>query len=150
MISCDTNLFLHAYNKQSAFHIPAKIFFVKHALNRDFAICELVLIEFYILLRNPAVVEKPLNADKAVEVCMKYRHNINWIVIDYPGGLMKGIWEKAARSDFGRRSIFDARLALTLRHHGITEFATRNVRHFQEYGFKRVWDPLLEEIPPGG
>ncbi len=142
MISCDTNLLLHAYNKQSALHIPAKDFFIKYSGNRDFTICELVLTEFYVLLRNPAVVEKPLSAEKAFEVCQRYRQNINWIVIDYPGGLMKEIWERASRPDLGRRSIFDARLALTLRHHGVSEFATRNVRHFQDYGFKHVWDPL--------
>ncbi|MBA7706864.1 Ribonuclease VapC24 [subsurface metagenome] len=102
MISCDTDLLLHAYNNRSIFHIRAKDFLVKHAGNKDFAICE----------------------------------------IDYPGGLMREIWEKASKPDFGRRVIFDARLALTLRNYGVTEFATRNVRHFQGYGFKRVWDPL--------
>jgi hypothetical protein len=42
----------------------------------------------------------------------------------------------------GRRIIFDARLALTLRHHGVTEFATRNQAHFTPFGFHRVWNPL--------
>jgi predicted nucleic acid-binding protein len=35
-----------------------------------------------------------------------------------------------------------ARLALTLRHHGVTEFATANPRDFQGFGFTRVWNPL--------
>jgi predicted nucleic acid-binding protein len=39
--------------------------------------------------------------------------------------------------------IFDARLALTLRHHGVTEFATRNENHFAGFGFTRLWNPLL-------
>ena len=38
--------------------------------------------------------------------------------------------------------MFDARLALTLRHHGVTEFATRNEAHFTHFGFTRVWNPL--------
>ena len=33
-------------------------------------------------------------------------------------------------------------LALTLRHHGVTEFATRNEAHFTNFGFTRVWNPL--------
>jgi hypothetical protein len=33
-------------------------------------------------------------------------------------------------------------LAYSLRHHGVTEFATRNLDHFQDFGFSRVWDPL--------
>ena len=99
-------------------------------------------MEFYNLLRNPAVVANPLAAQEAVEVCQKYRQNPKWLVIDYPGGLMGAIWRRAMTPDFPRRGIYDARVALTLRHHGVTEFATRNVRHFQVYGFDRVWDPL--------
>ena len=38
--------------------------------------------------------------------------------------------------------VFDARLALTLRHHGVTEFATRNDSHFTGFGFTRLWNPL--------
>jgi predicted nucleic acid-binding protein len=37
----------------------------------------------------------------------------------------------------------DARLALTLRHHGVTEFATSNVKDFEGFGFNRVWNPLV-------
>ena len=28
------------------------------------------------------------------------------------------------------------------RHHGVSEFATRNVSDFRDFGFARVWDPL--------
>ena len=38
--------------------------------------------------------------------------------------------------------VFDARLALTLRHHGVTAFATANEKDFQEFGFERLWNPL--------
>jgi hypothetical protein len=31
---------------------------------------------------------------------------------------------------------------LTLRHHGVTEFATRNETHFTGFGFNRLWNPL--------
>ena len=142
MISCDTNLLLHAFNIQSRLHNQAKDFLRAQAKNRQFVICELILIELYVLLRNPAVVQKPLSSEKAVEVCRKYRQNQHWAVVDYRGGLMNEIWKYAAQTDIGRRAIFDARLALTLQYHGVTEFATRNTKHFQGFGFKRVWDPL--------
>jgi len=48
----------------------------------------------------------------------------------------------AAEPNIGRRIVFDARLALTLRHHGVTEFATRNDSHFTGFGFTRLWNPL--------
>jgi hypothetical protein len=41
---------------------------------------------------------------------------------------MAEVWKRAAATDFAVRRIIDARLALTLRHHGVTEFATTNVR----------------------
>ena len=48
--------------------------------------------------------------------------------------------------NIGRRVVFDARLALTLRHHGVTEFATRNEIHFTGFGFARVWNPLAASL----
>ncbi len=32
---------------------------------------------------------------------------------------------------------------ISLRHHGVTEFASRNEAHFADFGFSRVWNPLL-------
>jgi len=53
------------------------------------------------------------------------------------------IYAIASRSpDCGSREIFDARLALTLLHHGVTEFATRNTPHFERYGFERMVNPI--------
>ena len=40
--------------------------------------------------------------------------------------------------------LIDVRLALTLRYHGVTDFATANVKDFNGLGFARVWNPLLE------
>ena len=108
--------------------------------------CELVLVELYVLLRNPAVVSRPLGASAALEVCDRYRRNPCWRVIDYPGGLMGEIWKRAGATGAGRRTIFDARLALTLRHHGVTRLATANVKHFADFGFREIWNPLS----PGG
>ncbi len=41
------------------------------------------------------------------------------------------------------RPDFDIRLALTLHHHGVTEFATGNTGDFENLGFSRVWDPFV-------
>jgi predicted nucleic acid-binding protein len=34
---------------------------------------------------------------------------------------------------------------LTLRHHGVDEFATRNINDFKDFGFSRVWDPIMSD-----
>jgi len=143
MLSVDTNILFHAGNSSSPLQHAASDFLSGHARDPEFCICELVLMELYVLLRNPAVVEHPLSASRAVAMCQAYRENRYWRIIDYPGGLMSKIWLYASGPDRGRRTIFDARLAYTLRHHGVNEFATRDLAHFQDFSFARVWDPLL-------
>jgi len=54
---------------------------------------------------------------------------------------MEEVWQHARSSDFVRR-IYDIRLALTLRHYKVTDFATANGKRFQGFGFARVWNPL--------
>ena len=142
MISCDANIFLHACNAQSPLQRQAAAFFAEHADDAEFAVCELVLMELYVLLRNPAVVTNPLSAPAAVEICHGFRRNPHRRVVDYPGSLMAAIWQRVAKPETARRSIFDARLALTLRHHGVTQFASSNEKQFGEFGFERVWNPL--------
>ena len=33
-------------------------------------------------------------------------------------------------------------MILTLGHHGVTHFATANVKHFGSFGFAKLWNPL--------
>src|SRR5205823_2078916 len=97
------------------------------------------------LLRNPAVISNPLDPAHAASIIQTFRRHPTWVLIDYPGPIgrvMDDVWRLAAQPGVGRRIIFDARLALTLRHHGVTEFTTRNTAHFTSFGFTRVWDPL--------
>jgi hypothetical protein len=55
---------------------------------------------------------------------------------------MDAVWELAKHRGFAFRRIIDARLGLTLRQHGVSEFATTNEKHFAGMGFQRVWNPL--------
>ena len=146
MISFDTNLLLYSLNRDCAEYGDARAFFTSLPTGAGaVAICELVLVELYVLLRNPAVVKNPLNAPDAAALIQTFRCHPVWRLIDYPGNtpaITEGIWRLAAQPGVGRRVIFDARLALTLRHHGVTEFATRNEAHFGGFGFARVWNPL--------
>jgi len=145
--SCDTNILSAALDSESACHARAIAFLDGHRDSERFALCELVLVELYGLLRNPTVSKRPLSAGEAADVIRRFRSHPRWQRLDYPGAqadIMKRLWEMAARSVFPYRRIYDARLALTLRHHGVTEFATANVKDFQDVGFRRVWNPLGE------
>lgn len=145
MLSVDTNLLFEACESSTARHLAAVEFLREHGEDRQFAVCELVLVELYVLLRNPLLSRKPLTPAAAAELVQSFRTNRAWKVVDYPGGttgVADQLWAGMARPNTSVRAIFAVRLALTLRHHGVTEFATRNVKDFQGFGFKRVWDPL--------
>lgn len=141
MLSVDTNILLYAQNRDCPEHAPARAFIEHCATRDDVAISELVLLEFYQLLRNPAVLAAPLNAPDAAAICQAYRGNPRWAVIEN-APVMDKLWIIAQQPDTPRRSVFDARIALTLRHHGITDFATRNVPDFKGYGFTNLINPI--------
>lgn len=142
MIACDTNVLFPALEASHPSHGPVRAWLESMVEVREFALCELVLMEVYTLLRNPVVCARPLNASEAVRKIDNLRRNPHWTVLDFPGpGLMDAVWQHARTSDSVRR-IYDIRLALTLRHYNVTDFATANGKHFRGFGFSRVWNPL--------
>jgi toxin-antitoxin system PIN domain toxin len=141
MISIDTNILLYALNRDCPEHAPARGFLEACAARADVAIAELVLVELYVLLRNPAVVRRPLEAPAAAGLCQVFRRHPRWALLD-SAEVMDRVWQAAARPGAARRHVFDARLAHTLLDHGVTELATRNTRDFEAFGFARVFDPI--------
>lgn len=142
MISIDTNIFVYAQNADSPQHRKAFNFITACGQREDVVLCELVLVEVYLVLRSPAVLPRPLSAEQAAEMCLTYRRNPRWRLAEC-APVMDDVWGKAGDPGFARRGIIDARLALTLRRHGVDEFATANVKDFGDFGFRRVWDPLV-------
>lgn len=145
MTSIDANILLYCFSRASPFHAKAREFIQGLARSDEIALSELALVEFYTLLRNPAVLEKPLGAPEAVGVIQSYRHHPTWMILGFDPdtvGLHDELWRLAAESGFARRRIYDARLALSLRRQGVTEFATANVSDFEGLGFLRVWNPV--------
>lgn len=145
MLSMDTNLLMYAYNLASPYHRVAYQWMSSIQHEDDVAISEFILAELYGLLRNPAVLKHPLDADDAVEVVQTYRLHPRWRLIGFPvesRSLHDTLWQKARRKDFAFRRLYDARSALTMTAQGVTEFATVNVKDFEGFGFRRVWNPI--------
>ncbi len=142
MISFDTNIAVHAANTASPDHHAAVAFLEDMGTRRDVAVCELVLVELYLKLRNEKLFPKPLSASQATDVCQSYRNNRSWMLIE-SAPVMGVVWEHAAEHQFAYRRIIDVRLGLTLRHHGVTEFATANIKDFRDLGFTKIWNPLV-------
>lgn len=145
MLSIDTNILLHGFNQDSPQQGAAIRWLESVAKEENIGISEFILAEFYGLLRNPAVLKYPLSAQEAVEVVQIYRSHPRWRLIGFPTesrSLHDTLWQKARARDFAFRRLYDARTALTLIHHGVTEFATVNLKDFTGLGFHRVWNPL--------
>jgi len=141
MISFDTNLAVYAANSAMPQHSAARQFLESLAPRSDVVVCELMLVELYLKLRNPAIFPKPLTSAEASERCQNFRRNANWHLVE-SAPVMDQVWKLASSKDFAFRRIIDARLALTLRHHGVNELATTNEKDFAGFGFSRVWNPL--------
>ena len=145
MISFDANLLLYAINTASPCHEGARKFLETMSRRGDVGLSELVLVEVYTLLRNPAVLTNPMSPTEAVSVIQTFRRHPQWAVLGFPTesvALHEELWRLAAQSGLARRRIYDVRLALALRRHGVTEFATANIKDFDGLGFDRVWNPL--------
>jgi toxin-antitoxin system PIN domain toxin len=144
VISFDTNILVYYFNRDAHKHKAARTFLSDLQARDDVVVCELVLLETYILLRNPAVFSKPVSGQVAAASLQSFRQHPHWRLVDYPGtrAIADRLWKAAAKPRIARRRIFDIRLALTLKHHGVTQFATANVRDFKDAGFDRLWDPL--------
>ena len=146
MLSIDANLLLYCYSTTCPEHTRARRFIESVSDLDKVALSEFVLTELYLLLRNPAVLERPLTAPQAVAVIRGFRHHPRWKVLGFPPAsreLHTQLWNLAATPGFARRRIYDTRTALSLRAFGVTEFATANVKVFRGFGFGKVWNPLL-------
>jgi uncharacterized protein len=147
LATADTNLFIHAADPDSPHHAQARAFFSAVSTQQDgeeFVLCELVLIDLYMQLRNAAVFVKPYSAAESAAYCLALKQNPQWRCVDYDHAVSTKLWHWASTTKAGFRRIIDARLGLTLRHHGVTQFATANTKDFQEFGFQRVWNPLAD------
>lgn len=145
MLSIDTNILFHAFNEDSPSHEPAYRWITSVPGDEEVAISEFILAELHGLLRNPAVLRHPLDADEAVEVIQAYRSHPRWRLIGFTAesrSLHDALWQKVRRRDFAFRRLYDARSALTMIAQGVTEFATANLKDYEGLGFRKVWNPL--------
>jgi len=141
MRSIDTNIFLYALNADCPEYGAARAVVDELARATDVVVCDLVLVELYLLVRNPAVVTTPLDAADAADACIRLRRNPRWRIAEC-GEVMERVWTLARGRSFARRRIIDARLAFTVQQHGVSEWITRNVDDFRDLGFERLRNPF--------
>ncbi|MFA6504853.1 MAG: PIN domain-containing protein [Treponemataceae bacterium] len=143
MKSLDTNLLLYAINEDCPEHENCAAL-VRDALseNESWIIADQVWFELYRLLRNPAVLAKPLNASEAADTVAWYRQKSGWLHCAWECDLMPRLTELWKLESFPARRSFDLVLAVTLRANGVKQFYTRNPKDFDDLGFFTVTNPL--------
>jgi predicted nucleic acid-binding protein len=114
MISLDANIIIYSLNKTMSERDRARSFLLQLSDRHDVVIAEPILVEVYLLMRNPAVFPHPYSPMEAAHVCEGFRANPRWRVVECMA-VMGEVWRHAAAAVFARRRIIDARLALTLR-----------------------------------
>ncbi len=150
MLSIDTNILLYAACRASPHNSAARAWLDSVADDRHVVLSEFILGELYRLLRNPVVVPSPFSAGHAVRVIEGYRNHPCWRVVSLPPDsrtVHDAVWRVAAGDGFAFRRFYDVRAALSLRAHGVTRFATVNVKDFEGLGFAKVWNPLSDLRP---
>lgn len=144
----DTNVLFSAVQSTDQQHVAAAAFLDGLQERNDVVISEFVLLELYGLLRNTAIVLRPLSPARAVAICEEFRTHPRWQVVGLPAenrAFHDALWPRLAEPGFARRRAYDWRIALSLLQQGVDEFATVNLRDFEGFGFKRVWNPLVGE-----
>ena len=141
MTSFDTNIVVHSANEDSPHYTAARAFLDETARRTDIAIAEVMLVEVFLKLCNGKIFRSPMTPSEAGRYCQSLRNNRNWRLIE-SAPVMAAVWPWTQRTGFAFRRIVDIRLALTLRHAGVTDFATSNTKDFHGLGFRKVWNPL--------
>lgn len=143
MKSLDTNIFLYAINSDCDEHESCRNLINRALSEREhWVIADQIWFELYRLLRNPAVLEKPLSAEKSSAIIEWYRESSGWLQCAWEPVLMKELYPIWNKKSFTARNSFDLKLALTLKYHGVDEFYTRNTKDFAYLNFFEIYDPV--------
>lgn len=144
MNSLDTNILYFATNSSCPEHPRARALVERAAREHlEWTVADQVLFEYYRLVRNPAVLEKPLSAGDAGRRIRFFRDEIGWRHCAYDQACWSEVIGGLSDPSFPARRTFDLVLAVTLRRNGVQTFYTRNTADFEAFGWFTVVDPLV-------
>ena len=143
MRSCDTNILFYAFHSGCRENGAARDYLGRVAKDADFLICELVLIELYVLLRNPKLIDRPLTPPEAAGYCQSPaaqpevgHHRLSGRLDGSGLAHVRRTWVRLP----GKSSTHDSLWPCSIT--GVVEFATRNTAHFEPYGFDLLLNPI--------
>jgi toxin-antitoxin system PIN domain toxin len=143
MKSLDTNILIYASNADAPEHQKARKI-VESLLDSadEWVIADQVLVETYRALRNPTVLQNPLDPGDAWTLINFYREEAGCQRCCFELDMWSRL-EKYLKSDrFEARRTFDAVLAVTLIANAVDAFYTRNTKDFKQFGFSKLINPI--------
>jgi uncharacterized protein len=143
MIAVDTNLLVHAHQREASLHAEAKEVIRRLAESpAPWAVCLHSMIEFYGVATHPKLWKKPSTPEQAIDQIRAWRESPSLrILCDTPGVLD----ELAAFATQGRvrgALIHDARIAACCLIGGVSEFWTVD-RDFSRFPSLKTRNPLI-------
>ena len=143
MRSLDTNILLYATNADCPEHDAARRM-IESALAEpaDWIVADQVYFELYRLLRNPAVLERPLTAAQSADVIDYYRRQSGWGRCAWEPRLFSQLFPYLTAENSKATHVFDLVLAFTLQDADVSILYTRNTRDFAEVASFELVNPI--------
>lgn len=143
MNSVDTNVLIYAVNVGCAEHEKARGVYEMMLENPgDWIVSDQVLFEFYRGLRNPKILERPLDHQGAMQQIVFLREQSGVLHCSYEPSFWNQVTTMAPSPSRKAVHIFDRVLAVTLLNHGVRNLYTRNPKDFTAFGFARLINPI--------
>jgi predicted nucleic acid-binding protein len=142
--SVDANLLVYAHNVSAPEHKIASTFLEKlfrPDSGETVLILHQTIFELFAILTNPIIVSKP-NIVEAWKICLYYFSHDSIQTASYESSVFQIVQELFKENHDRGKRFFDLVLAATLKFHGVRRFYSRNEKHFRQYSFLEVINPL--------
>lgn len=143
MTGIDCSILVAATNLACPLHRRAHAFLEMAVRNpRNWIIPDQVLFEYYRVVRNPLLFEKPLSPEKAARHLRFFREEVGWRHCSADTDCWRDAITLLARPGFDARRTFDLLLAVSLHRNGAQGVCTHTPASFAGFGWLQVVDPL--------
>lgn len=142
MIAVDTNLLVHAHQREASLHSKAKETIRRLAESPvPWAICLHCFVEFYGVATHPKLWKKPSTPEQALDQIAAWRESPSLRILCDSSGVLDKLAELAVSGSVRGSLIHDARIAASCLVGGVAELWTVD-RDFSRFPALKTRNPL--------
>jgi len=143
MIAADTNLLVHAHQREASLHAKAKEVIRSLAESpTPWAVCLHCFVEFYGVVTHPKLWQKPSTPEQALDQISAWRDSPSLRVLCDTSGVLDKLAELAVSGNVRGALIHDARIAASCLAGGVGELWTVD-RDFSRFPAIKSRNPLV-------